>query len=107
MIQVPLLGVNSPVQGEDVITTTYIESPQYRGPHQSTSSGVNCHSGEEDRRYQGLHQRAGEHVGRQYQDAFDWCRTGELPDLSGELLDFGNTADWNLDFLAEFPIQMA
>jgi hypothetical protein len=101
-----LTGVNSPVQEEEMITTTYIESPQYRAAQQSTRSGVDSHPGGGDRRCQYLPQEAGERVGWQHQDVFDWCQTGELPGISEELLDFDNTADWDLDFLSAYPTQM-
>ncbi|EXA36739.1 hypothetical protein FOVG_12625 [Fusarium oxysporum f. sp. pisi HDV247] len=108
-IEVPMTGVNSPAREEDVITTTYIESPEYPNAHHSASSYTNAHFGVTDSTGGYMTQNLDETPDWHHNDLFEWCQTEGLLDIGDDFLDIGASVDWNmdLDLLTGFSSQMA
>ncbi|KAF5594951.1 fungal transcriptional regulatory [Fusarium pseudocircinatum] len=108
-IEVPITGVNSPAREEDVIATTYIESPEYPNAQQSAGSYTNAHFGVTDRAVEHVTQSVGETADWHHNNLFEWCQTEGLLDIGDDFLDVGASVDWNmdLDLLTGFSSQMA
>ncbi|EGU79870.1 hypothetical protein FOXB_09632 [Fusarium oxysporum f. sp. conglutinans Fo5176] len=108
-IEVPMTGVNSPAREEDVITTTYIESPEYPNAHHSASSYTNAHFGVTDSPGGYMTQNLDETPDWHHNDLFEWCQTEGLLDIGDDFLDIGASVDWNMDLnlLTGFSSQMA
>ncbi|KAF5658247.1 hypothetical protein FCIRC_12959 [Fusarium circinatum] len=108
-IEVPMTGVNSPAREEDVITTTYIESPEYSNAQNSASSYTNTHFAVTDRAVEHVTQSMNETPDWHHNDLFEWCQTEGLLDIGDDFLDLGASVDWNmdLDLLTGFSSQMA
>ncbi|KAF5550760.1 hypothetical protein FMEXI_3719 [Fusarium mexicanum] len=108
-IEVPMTGVNSPAREEDVITTTYIESPEYSNVHNSASSYTNTHLDVTDRAVEHVTQSMDETPDWHHNDLFEWCQIEGLLDIGDDFLDLGASVDWNmdLDLLTGFSSQMA
>ncbi|KAG7409319.1 hypothetical protein Forpe1208_v011525 [Fusarium oxysporum f. sp. rapae] len=107
-IEVPMTGVNSPAREEDVITTTYIDSPEYPATHRSANSYTNTHFGVAHRAKEYVAQNIDESVDWHHNNLFEWCQTEGLLDIGDDFLDIGNSVDWNmdLDLLTGFSSQM-
>ncbi|KAI7771474.1 hypothetical protein LZL87_010914 [Fusarium oxysporum] len=107
-IEVPMTGVNSPAREEDVITTTYIDSPEYPATHRSANSYTNTHFGVAHRAKEYVAQNIDESVDWHHNNLFEWCQTEGLLDIDDDFLDIGNSVDWNmdLDLLTGFSSQM-
>ncbi|KAF9782558.1 hypothetical protein IL306_011456, partial [Fusarium sp. DS 682] len=108
-IEVPVTGVNSPAREEDVITTTYIESPEYLSTHRSPNSYTNAHFGVTDGADEHVVQDTNGPTDWHRNNLVEWCQTEGLLDIGDDFLGIGNSVDWNmdLDFLAGFPSHMA
>ncbi|KAF5252862.1 hypothetical protein FANTH_2186 [Fusarium anthophilum] len=108
-IEVPMTGVNSPAREEDVITTTYIESPEYSNAQNSSSSYTNTHFAVTDRAVEHGTQSMDETPDWYHNDLFEWCQTEGLLDIGDDFLGLGASVDWNmdLDLLTGFSSQMA
>ncbi|KAF5683512.1 fungal transcriptional regulatory [Fusarium denticulatum] len=108
-IEVPITGVNSPAREEDVIATTYIESPEYPNAQQSVSSYTNAHFGVADRAMEHITQSVDETADWHHDNLFEWCQTEGLLEIGDDFLDIGASVDWNmdLDLLTGFSSQMA
>ncbi|KAF5713933.1 fumarylacetoacetate (FAA) hydrolase [Fusarium globosum] len=108
-IEVPMTGVNSPAREEDVITTTYIESPEYPRAQNSARAFTNAHFGVKDRAMEHVTQSMDETPDWHHNNLFEWCQTEGLLDIGDDLLDIGASVDWNmdLDLLTGFSSQMA
>ncbi|KAG5788992.1 hypothetical protein H9Q69_011941 [Fusarium xylarioides] len=108
-IEVPITGVNSPAREEDVITTTYIESPEYPNAQHSASSYTNAHFGVTDRAVEHVTRSVDETADWYHDNLFEWCQTEGLLDIGDDFLDMGASVDWNmdLDLLTGFSSQMA
>ncbi|KAF5640183.1 Zn(2)-Cys(6) zinc finger domain protein [Fusarium sp. NRRL 25303] len=108
-IEVPMTGVNSPAREEDVITTTYIESPEYPSAQISARVFTNARLGVTDRAMEHVTQSMDETPDWHHNNLFEWCQTEGLLDIGDDLLDIGATVDWNmdLDLLTGFSSQMA
>ncbi|KAF5551432.1 fungal transcriptional regulatory [Fusarium napiforme] len=108
-IDVPMTGVNSPAHEEDVIATTYIESPEYPNTQYPASSYANAHFRVTDRAVERLPQGAVETADWHHNNLFEWCQTEGLLEIGDDFLDIGVSVDWNmdLDLLTGFSSQMA
>ncbi|VTT58041.1 unnamed protein product [Fusarium fujikuroi] len=108
-IEVPMTGVNSPAREEDVITTTYIESPEYPSAQNSARAFTNAHFGVTDRAMEHATQIMDETPDWHHNNLFEWCQTEGLLDIGDDSLDIGASVDWNmdLDLLTGFSSQMA
>ncbi|KAF4441006.1 Fumarylacetoacetase [Fusarium acutatum] len=108
-IEVPMTGVNSPAREEDVITTTYIESPEYSNTQHSAISYTNAQFGVTDRAVEHVTQSMDETTDWHHNNLFEWCQTEGLLDIGDDFLDIGASVDWNmdLDLLTGFSSQMA
>ena len=117
LIEMPITAVNSPrLDQEDVISTTYVEAPQYprkqMGTHgqgqQPCYSNDNIHVIVDDRHNPRIFQaEADENVvlnWEQQHDRLTLHELGLLPVLSGEIPSLDNIADWNFDFLSSYPM---
>jgi hypothetical protein len=104
-----MTGVNSPAREEDVIPTTYIESPEYPSARHPASSYANAHFGVTDRAVEHMTQSVDETADWHHNNPFEWCQTEGLLDIGDDFLDIGASVDWNmdLDLLAGFSSQMA
>lgn len=104
-----MTGVNSPAREEDVITTTYIESPEYPNAQHSVRSCTNAHFGVTDSAGGYMTQNLDETPDWHHSNLFEWCQTEGLLDIGDDLLDIGASVDWNmdLDLLTGFSSQMA
>jgi hypothetical protein len=104
-----MTGVNSPAREEDVIATTYIESPEYPTTHHSADSYTNTHFGVADRVEEYVTQNMDETADWHHNNLFEWCQTEGLLDIADNFLDIGSSVDWNmdLDFLTSFSSHMA
>ncbi|KAF4499598.1 hypothetical protein FAGAP_4213 [Fusarium agapanthi] len=103
-----LMGVCS-AREEDVITTTYIESPEYSNVQNSASSYTKTHFGVTDRAVEHVTQSMDETPDWHHNNLFEWCQTEGLLDIGDDFLDIGASVDWNmdLDLLTGFSSQMA
>ncbi|SCV52023.1 uncharacterized protein FFB14_12369 [Fusarium fujikuroi] len=108
-IEVPMTGVNSPAREEDVITTTYIESPEYPSAQNSARAFTNPHFGVTDRAMEHATQIMDETPDWHHNNLFEWCQTEGLLDIGDDSLGIGASVDWNmdLDLLTGFSSQMA
>ncbi|KAI1035242.1 hypothetical protein LB504_006015 [Fusarium proliferatum] len=108
-IEVPMTGVNSPAREEDVITTTYIESPEYPIAQNSARAFTNADFGVTDRAMEHVTQSMDETSDWHHNNLFEWCQIEGLLDIGDDLLDIGASVDWNmdLDLLIGFSSQMA
>ncbi|PNP75950.1 hypothetical protein FNYG_10810 [Fusarium nygamai] len=108
-IEVPMTGVNSPAREEDVIATTYIESPEYPNAQPSASTYANAHFGVTDRAVEHVTQSVDETADWHHNNLFEWCQTEGLLDIGDDFLDIGVSVDWNmdLDLLTGFSSKMA
>lgn len=104
-----MTGVNSPAREEDVITTTYIESPEFPSAQNSARAFTNAHFGVTDRAMEHVTQSMDEISDWHHNNLFEWCQTEGLLDIGDDLLDNGASVDWNmdLDLLTGFSSQMA
>ncbi|KAF5629787.1 fungal transcriptional regulatory [Fusarium tjaetaba] len=108
-IEIPMTGVNSPAREEDVIATTYIESPEYPNGQHSASSYANSHFGVTDRAVEHITHSVVETADWHHHNLFEWCQTEGLLDIGDDFVDIGNSVDWkmDLDLLTGFSSQMA
>ncbi|KAF4335471.1 fungal transcriptional regulatory [Fusarium beomiforme] len=108
-IEVPVTGVNSPAREEDVIVTTYIESPDHLSTDRSASCYTNAHFGVTDRVEEYVAQNTNVPVDFHQNNLFEWCQAEGLLDIGDDDLDIGTSVDWNmdLDFFADLPSHMA
>lgn len=113
MIEVPLTGVNSPsLDQEDVISTRYIEAPQYPrkrrgGQDIDHSVHINQLAANDQRQYESPQQAAdGFGLPNSQQTGPGTNHLGVIPEVNGEMFYFQNMADWNFDFLSSYPMQM-
>ncbi|KAG5747376.1 hypothetical protein H9Q70_009942 [Fusarium xylarioides] len=88
-IEVPITGVNSPAREEDVITTTYIESPEYPNAQHSASSYTNALFGVTDRAVEHVTRSVDETADWYHDNLFEWCQTEGLLDIGDDFLDMG------------------
>lgn len=110
-IEMPITGVNSPVQDEDRMTLTYIEtSERTMTPKDDTHSypATGLHAATLSPTW-GLDNgvvNSSETVNAPSLHEADTGRPNSLIDNFCDMVDFHNISDWDLDFLALYPPQI-
>ncbi|RGP81424.1 fungal transcriptional regulatory [Fusarium longipes] len=108
-VEVPLTGVNSPAAEEDIITTTYIDSPGHQSGPRPLDPVPNPNMEIPGRISQRpLHLEGSSDFGWRESDMFNPDLVEGLSVLNEDLDPiYFSMADWDMDLLSEFPVQMA
>ncbi|KAH7006775.1 hypothetical protein EDB80DRAFT_777500 [Ilyonectria destructans] len=111
-IRIPLSGVNSPIQDEDGITVTYIESPECSaargdGAQSYPATSVNVARPSEDQILDDETRETNEMANRRPLDGLEMYQEESFIGDCDELFDFEDMAHWDLDFLSLYPPQVA
>ncbi|KAF5009693.1 hypothetical protein FDECE_4102 [Fusarium decemcellulare] len=111
-IELPLTGVNSPIQGEDGITTIYVDTPECTGSHQSTvrthpAAYLDPVTAAPDQEPNDVASPRNETATPRSLRETETFLSETMFGNCDEIFDFQDISDWDLDFFSLYPPQIA